>query len=139
MVAGRKPKEPEARVNRMPPTHEWVEVPHVPYKGKRPRMPYSNAMTRAWWDAVSKMPHCALWEPADWQFALDTAAIHAQFAEGDMKVAGELRIREKVMGTTLDARRDLRIRYIDPNGEEKQEEPPTIDEGRRARLLSVVV
>ncbi|MEV2236688.1 hypothetical protein [Micromonospora sp. NPDC049891] len=43
---------------------------------------------------------------------MDTAEVHARFVEGGS--ATELRIREKLLGTTLDARRDLRIRYVDP-------------------------
>ena len=58
------------------------------------------------------MPHCALWGEEDWAFAIDTAYISAAFHAGDIKAATELRQREKVMGTTLDARRDLRIRYV---------------------------
>jgi hypothetical protein len=72
--------------------------------------------TRRWWRAVSTMPHCSLWLEADWQFALDTAAIAAAFHNGNHRLAGELRAREKVMGTTADARRDLRIRYVDDTG-----------------------
>ena len=56
------------------------------------------------------MPHCSLWSRADWQFALDTAEVHARFVAG--AGATELRIREKLLGVTLDARRDLRIRYV---------------------------
>ena len=70
--------------------------------------------TRRWWNAVSTMPHCALWTEADWSFALDTAPIAARFHVGELRFAQELRRREATMGTTVDARRALRIRYIDP-------------------------
>jgi hypothetical protein len=70
------------------------------------------AETKRWWKAVSTMPHCALWAEADWQFAFDTAVIASAFHAGDLRLAGELRAREKVLGTTADARRDLRIRYV---------------------------
>jgi len=70
------------------------------------------AETRRWWKAVSTMPHCALWGEADWQFAFDTAVIASAFHAGDLRLAAELRAREKILGTTADARRDLRIRYI---------------------------
>lgn len=72
------------------------------------------AETRRWWRAVSRMPHCALWTESDWQYALDTACVAAAFHSGDARVAGELRQREKVLGTTQDARRDLRVRYVEP-------------------------
>lgn len=76
--------------------------------------------TRRWWLAVSSMPHCVVWSGSDWQFALDTAVVAAAFHAGDVRVAGELRQREKILGTTVDARRDLRIRYVDaePLGDE---------------------
>jgi hypothetical protein len=74
------------------------------------------AATRRWWRGVSSMPHCALWTETDWQFALDTAVLVAAFHAGNHRVAGEVRRRESMMGTTVDARRDLRIRYLEPDG-----------------------
>lgn len=97
--------------------HEWTEVVDVPFDGVRPGLPRRKggwpASTKRWWETVSRMPHCVLWSDADWQFALDTALLAAEFHEGNVRVAGELRQREKILGTTLDARRDLRIRYVD--------------------------
>lgn len=116
-VTGRKPKDDEQKVTRHALTQGWVEVPDMPYEGDRPQLKGVGRVgmaTRAWWEGISTMPHCVLWTPTDWQFALDTARIHAAFARGDMARAGELRVREKQMGTTLDARRDLRIRYVSP-------------------------
>lgn len=71
------------------------------------------AATIQWWDTLSSMPHCVLWTDGDWQFALDTALVAAAFHNGDVRVATELRRRESAMGTTREARRDLRIRYVD--------------------------
>jgi hypothetical protein len=119
-VAGRKPKPEGQRRNHHKPTHDWVEVPNVPFEGG-PKLPRRKggwpAFTKRWWETVSAMPHCVLWAPADWQFALDTALIAAEFHEGGVRVATELRQREKVLGTTMDARRDLRIRYVEVQGE----------------------
>jgi hypothetical protein len=36
------------------------------------------------------------------------------YTGGPIGLATELRNREKVLGTTIDSRRDLRIRYTDP-------------------------
>jgi hypothetical protein len=72
------------------------------------------------------MPHASLWTEADWQFALDTAEVAAAFHEGDTKMAVELRQREKIMGTTLDARRDLRIRYVEAT-EGKSDDEAVLD------------
>lgn len=71
------------------------------------------AETLRWWETVSHMPHCVLWTDADWRFAIDSALVAATLHCGDVRAAAELRQREKIMGTTGDARRDLRIRYVD--------------------------
>lgn len=123
-VAGRKPKPEGQARNRNAPTHDWTEVPDVAFVGapklptKMPNgMPWSSA-TRAWWKTISAMPHCSLWTESDWQFALDTAFIAGIFhLQGDKGYATELRNREKVLGTTADYRRDLRIRYVAPKVE----------------------
>jgi hypothetical protein len=61
------------------------------------------------------MPHCRLWSDADWQFAADALELAAVFVEtGHLATAAELRLRERVMGTTYDARMAMRIRYVDP-------------------------
>jgi hypothetical protein len=78
--------------------------------------------TRRWWAAVSAMPHCVLWTDTDWRYALDTARVAACFHSGDVRWASELRTREKVLGTTLDSRRDLRIRYVDPDRSSEAEQ-----------------
>ena len=119
-VVGRKPKPAGQAVNRHAPTHDWTEVPDVP---KLPqRMPNGlpwPTPTRKWWAVVSAMPHCALWTDSDWEYALDTAFLKAIFhMQGAASYATEVRNREKVLGTTADYRRDLRIRYVDPKREQ---------------------
>lgn len=114
-VAGRKPKPDGKKRNRQKPTHDWVDVPNVAFQGKSPALPREvgwPSSTKRWWRVVSRMPHCVLWTEADWQFALDTALLVKAFHEGDLRVATEVRQREKILGTTADARRDLRIRYV---------------------------
>lgn len=118
-VPGRKPKPEGQAVNRHKPTHDWVEVPEVPFAGA-PKLPAKMpngmtwpAWTRRWWAVVSSMPHCSLWSDSDWEFAFDTAALKAMFHMTPTNVlATEVRNREKVLGTTADYRRDLRIRYV---------------------------
>lgn len=78
--------------------------------------------TRRWWKALSQMPHCVLWGEPEWQFALDTAQLVAAFHLGDLRLAQEIRTRERLMGTSPDARRALRIRYVDPSGNERDDE-----------------
>lgn len=78
------------------------------------------ARTRAKWKAVSTMPHCALWRPPDWQFAFDAMEIAARLHEGEVRLAAELRARERVMGTTADALAGQRIRYVEPAGDDSE-------------------
>ena len=140
-VAGRKPIEDREQArNRMPAAEgtEWRDVIDVPFTDAPPLPPRDESSstsegrpigifadrwpksTLAWWKVVSAMPHCALWYPADWRYAMDTAEAHARFAEGWKGCASgaELRMRERRLGMTHDDRRDLRIRYVkapDPN------------------------
>ena len=120
---GRPPKSPSQLLTRARTTGTWVEVQDVPYAGKIPRLPALipglevpwPAQTRATWRVWSRMAHCVLWSPADWSYALDTLVVAAQFHLGNgLKYATELRNREKVLGTTFDARQGLRIRYVEP-------------------------
>lgn len=128
--AGAKPKT--GSITRHPLTHDWVDVEDVPFDGG-PDLPERMAATVAlvkdepamrlpWhprtrdkWNTWRAMPHCRLWGPAEWDFALDAIEVAGLFHHtGEQKYATELRNREKVLGTTLDFRRSLRIRYTDP-------------------------
>lgn len=122
-VSGARPKPPGQAVHRNGVVHDWTTVVNVPFKGKVPVLPKLvpgadvpwPRRTRDAWAAWSRMPHCVLWSPADWSYALDTLAVAAQFhLFGEQKFATELRNREKVLGTTFDARQGLRIRYVEP-------------------------
>ena len=125
-IAGRKPKPAGQAINRNKPVTDWVEVEDVPYSGPRPELPKTRMvatqfgpqehdlqpMTVQWWESASTMPHCRLWTPSDWMFALSTAMVADAAFCGGVGAATELRNREKVLGTTVDYRRDLRIRYV---------------------------
>lgn len=120
-VTGRKAKPEGQAVNRHKPTHDWTEVVNAPFEGgpKLPKMQPNGASwpawTKRWWGVVSTMPHCTLWTDSDWEFAFDTAALKAAFhTTSTNALATEIRNREKVLGTTTDYRRDLRIRYVEP-------------------------
>tara|TARA_B110000971_G_C19792522_1_gene400436 strand:- start:187 stop:438 length:252 start_codon:yes stop_codon:yes gene_type:complete len=81
------------------------------------------------------MPHCILWQDSDWAFALDTAMVQAAASHGQVTAMAELRMREKVLGTTVDARRDLRIRYVEPEAEPLTVAPVASIDDRRQKLL----
>lgn len=110
--------------DRNPRVTEWKEIEAIPFKGG-PRLPPQRpddsnwpSWTRKWWSVVSAMPHCILWDDMDWRFAMETAVLVARFHEGSMGLATEIRNREKVLGTTMDFRRDLRIKYVEPKKKE---------------------
>lgn len=84
------------------------------------------AETKRWWKTVSSMPHCVLWSEADWQFALDSAVVAAKFHGGKSNMATELRNREKVLGTTVDYRRALRIRYRGDEADQVEEDEASV-------------
>jgi hypothetical protein len=135
-VVGRKPVEDRSQVlNRNKPAEgtEWLDVENVPHDG--PPLPdrddasstaYERPIgvqaagwpqaTLRWWEAVRTMPHAATWTDTDWQIAYAAAEAHARFCEGwkGCSSGSELRQREKLLGMSRDARRDLRIRYVEP-------------------------
>lgn len=102
---------------------DWTDVADVPFAaGEQRELPKLsgrrkwNDLVVRWWAIVRTMPHCVLWTEADWIFAEETALMkHDYFADDDKKttLATEIRRREDIMGTTIEARRKLRIRYID--------------------------
>lgn len=151
-VTGRKPKDGPKR-NRVAAVHEWTTVVDEPYGGPRPELPDARRvewtdrelgrqsdmmplqpLTFAWWDRIAAMPHCVLWSAADWQYAVTTALVADAVFAGDVRLAGELRQRERVLGTTLDARRDLRIRYVpaeDVADQDEEQQPAAAAGGER--------
>lgn len=144
-VPGAKPKEDRSQIVHRARVHEFTEVANVPFSdppGLLPRAAQGQTAwadagvipgddwppaTRHWWGVISRMPHCILWSEADWAFAQATAECHARFAEGWKGYTGsELRQREKLLGVFLDARRDLRIKYVDPPKETPDQLPADV-------------
>ncbi len=123
------------------PTADWTDVVDEPYTGPSPDLPPLgrgkkwNPLVTDWWEEVRVMPHCRLWGPTDWRFATETAllkqALWRDYNAGTMKgtMATDVRRREGMMGTTLEARRQLRIRYV-PTG--TPVEDTSTDEGDEA-------
>ena len=134
-LTGAKPKPEGRKVTRHPLTQEWDDVQDVPYTGDKPDPGRLAKMPARWWATISSMPHCVLWSESDWQFALDTLVVYKRFAAGK-EGGSELRIREKLLGTTIDARRDLRIRYValPETAEETEHAPTDFAAARRARI-----
>lgn len=132
MHAGRKPKEDRSQVRHRIAVLDFDDIPDVPFDG--PELPrryrYEGGVEREcawptptirWWAKIRTMPHAKRWTPTDWEFAFTTAEGHARFMEGKGSLT-EIRARERRMGTTWEALRDMRIRYVAPSEATKREE-----------------
>ncbi len=136
-VAGAKPKPNRDQIrHRNKSAVDWTEVEDVPFDRPRrlPPRPGGDSWptaTKRWWSVVARMPHAVLWSDSDWQFLEHTARLVAAFDEGDLKVATELRQRERKLGVAADDRRDLRIRYIPAAASaDRSEGVPVLDDYR---------
>lgn len=116
------------------PNADWTDVVDVPYTGPSPDLPRLpgrrkwNDLVVQWWEQVRTMPHCVLWRNTDWMFAIETAMQkHDYYADDERRTtaAAEVRRREAMMGTTGEARRQLRIRYV--AADEGAVEPDDVD------------
>ena len=67
--------------------------------------------TVSWWSMWRESPLARDFTQNDWSVLLDTAVIHAEFWEGNTKLAGELRLREAKFGATPEDRARLRIQF----------------------------
>lgn len=106
---------------------EWQDVPDAPYTGpgsdrdlpEIPGLPWYET-TVAWWNVVRRMPHVRLWTEADWLFCIETAVLKNQIW-GEIfggalpaNLLSEERQRLAMIGMTMEQRRKLGIRYVDP-------------------------
>jgi len=106
---------------------EWTDVPDAPYTGPGsdrdlpdiPGLPWYET-TVAWWQIVRQMPHCRLWTEADWIYAIEVAVLKNQIW-GELfggalpaNLLSEERQRLALLGLTMEQRRKLGIRYVDP-------------------------
>ncbi len=69
------------------------------------------AQTKSWWDMLTRHPLAVEFTEMDWAYLAETALIHAQFWKGDVKLAGELRLREAKYGFTPEDRARLRMQF----------------------------
>lgn len=117
------------------PNADWTDITDVPYAGPSPDLPRLpnrrkwNELVVQWWEQVRRMPHCVLWRNTDWMFAIETALQKHEYYTADERTttaATEIRRREAMLGTTAEARRQLRIRYVPADEGEVQPEEPDL-------------
>lgn len=87
--------------------------------------------TREWWQMWADSPLSADFTGNDWSELLDTALLHARFWSGDLKVAGELRLRVAKFGATPEDRARLRITFA--QADEAEDKRPKARSSRERR------
>ncbi|MGC0365017.1 hypothetical protein ABH922_003001 [Rhodococcus sp. 27YEA15] len=94
--------------------------------------------TREWWRMWADSPLSAEFTSTDWSELLDTAVLHARFWNGDVKMAGELRLRVAKFGATPEDRARLRITFAQADeADEKRIRPGAQARSRRGPLKAV--
>lgn len=148
-MAGRgpAPKDPRARVRRnAEPTAlrvihaEPITQPELPefdlavaVDGEVVTETFSwPTRTREWWRMWRESPLTSDYTQTDWDFLLDTAFIHAQFWQGEVKLGAELRLRVAKFGATPEDRARLRIQFAQAD-EAEGRAPKGSAGGSRAR------
>jgi hypothetical protein len=109
-------KDPSTRARRNKDTVPTKTILFV--KGEQPKLPTVRglrwpAVTLRWWQMWADSGQADLMTATDWSFLLDTALIHARYWQGDLSLAGELRLRVAKFGATLEDRARLRIQFAD--------------------------
>lgn len=74
--------------------------------------------TVKWWRMWGDSPLAADFTETDWSELLIAAYLHAEFMEGNYKLAGELRLRTAKFGSTPEDRLRLRIQFAEATGAE---------------------
>jgi hypothetical protein len=92
--------------------------------------------TVAWWHTWRTSAMAQEFSETDWDFLADTALIHRELWTGNLKVAGELRLRVQRFGATVPDRERLRLR-VDLEAEQAGHRP-SMTKDRRQRLLRAV-
>lgn len=93
-----------------------------PATGKRRRFAWPGH-TRTWWRMWRDSPLASEFTDTDWSELLDTALLHARFWGGDLKLAGELRLRVAKFGATPEDRARLRITFAAADQAEEKSPP----------------
>jgi hypothetical protein len=116
--------------------------PFVDSAGKR--IPW-HPQTRRWWNNWRTSPQAVrmLTDP-DWDTLLDAAVLHHRFWNGELGLAGELRLRVAKFGATPEDRARLRVEVGTPPVSNEQSPAPTTErsnvsslaEQRWARVLA---
>lgn len=97
-VSAQQPELPEFTMRGFNDEGELAEVPFV-----------WPEQTKQWWQMLAAHPLRNEFFETDWHYLLETARLHAAFWQGELKLAGEIRLREAKYGFTPEDRARLRI------------------------------
>lgn len=89
--------------------------------------------TRTWWRMWASSPLSKDFTETDWSELLDTALIHNRFWLGDLRLAGELRLRVAKFGATPEDRARLRIQFATADEVESRAKPRVTGSSSRTR------
>jgi hypothetical protein len=117
----------QAEIQRLEKDGE-IRGPELPDGDWHPR-------TIVWWDNWRRSPQAQHMAAVDWDFMVDTAMMHSQMWNGDLKMAAEVRIRVAKFGATPEDRLRLKVQ-VDEDLKPEVRAPKT--KARRAHLLKVV-
>lgn len=90
-------------------------------------------ITRAWWKMWADSPLSSEFTATDWSELMDTALLHARYWMGEIKLAGELRLRVAKFGATPEDRARLRITFAEADSAEKRAPIAAEDSARERR------
>ena len=117
-MAGRgpapKPADQRVRRNADPSALRVIESDPVGQPELPELMPGGEpwpAQTVEWWRMWGEDPLSSEFRSTDWSELLDTAVIHGRYWSGEIKLAGELRLRTGKFGATAEDRARLRIQF----------------------------
>lgn len=114
-ISGPVPKDPATRARRNKDPIGTTVLQFVP--GEQPSLPTGDwdwhPQTVDWWRVWRDSAQANLFTETDWNVLLDTAVLHTRFWQGDMTVAGELRLRVAKFGATPEDRARLRMVFAD--------------------------
>ena len=146
-MAGRgpapKPASRRARANKDPVALRVVESAPVSQPPLPELMPNGDpwpARTVEWWEMWGVDPLADDFRPTDWSELMDCAVIHGAYWSGELKLAGELRLRTAKFGATQEDRARLRIQYAaaDEADEKRRHSKPGADVRGRYKSLKAV-
>lgn len=138
-----KPAEKRARRNKDPVALRIVESDPVDQPPLPELMPNGDpwpSRTVEWWEMWGEDPLADDFRPTDWSELMDCAAIHGAYWSGELKLAGELRLRTAKFGATQEDRARLRIQYAaaDEADEKRRHSKPGADVRGRYKALKAV-